>query len=84
MSITILLTDFHQILSDFNNQYCEDNNGLILFEDLFPLEEAIRSLNSEDDFWDYAIAPFVIKLPSIQSHTFPHQTSISIVFKHIM
>ena len=81
MSIITLLTDFHQVLNTFNTAYCIDNDGKILFEDLYPLEEAIRSLSNENDSWEYEIAPFVIKLPAVQNHTFTHQTSISIVFQ---
>jgi hypothetical protein len=80
MSIKTLLTDFYQILNEFNIQYCEDNS-MLLFKDLFPLEEAIRLLSDEDGLWTYEIAPFSIILPSVQSHTFPHQTDISIVFQ---
>jgi hypothetical protein len=80
MSINTLLTDFYQILNEFNNQYWIDNE-IALFDDLHPLEEATRSLSDEDGVWDYAMSPLKIIIPYIPSHTIPAQNSIKVILK---
>ena len=80
MSIRTLLTDYHQILSNFNNQYCEDN-GSLLFEDLFPLKQGIELLSNKENLWEYGISPLKILVPYVPSHTIPTAENISVILQ---
>jgi len=72
--------DYCNLLLNINTRYCEQFD-VLLFPDIYPIEELIKACLHDGNILSFSIRPFRIALPYIFSHTIPKELSnIELIF----